>query len=142
MCAEPSSGCATMSYLPSLYCLRSIEGKAMPRSLFFRRLEDARQVDIVELDRRLVGRLDRGLHAVGFLGRLLEGLRELEAERGERLGIGLLLLRARERAVDPAREHHEDALGEIDVGLLGIVCRRSEERRVGKECRSRWWPEH
>src|SRR5437764_14256231 len=21
-------------------------------------------------------------------------------------------------------------------------CRRSEERRVGKECRSRWWPDH
>ena len=22
------------------------------------------------------------------------------------------------------------------------AARRSEERRVGKECRSRWWPEH
>src|SRR5688572_33020296 len=25
--------------------------------------------------------------------------------------------------------------------VLEIVARRSEERRVGKECRSRWWPE-
>src|SRR5207248_8670062 len=23
-----------------------------------------------------------------------------------------------------------------------FVCRRSEERRVGKECRSRWWADH
>src|SRR5262245_65739729 len=33
-------------------------------------------------------------------------------------------------------------------GLAGIcdnhqrLCFRSEERRVGKECRPRWWPEH
>src|SRR5690554_7525884 len=25
---------------------------------------------------------------------------------------------------------------------LGIIYLRSEERRVGKECRSRWWPYH
>src|SRR5207237_4105954 len=29
---------------------------------------------------------------------------------------------------------------ESDVGLLFSL--RSEERRVGKECRSRWWPYH
>src|SRR5699024_11872557 len=28
----------------------------------------------------------------------------------------------------------------VIVGLLGVI--RSEERRVGKECRSRWAPEH
>src|SRR5690242_131315 len=27
-------------------------------------------------------------------------------------------------------------------GMCARVCPRSEERRVGKECRSRWWPEH
>src|SRR6185503_1424776 len=140
MCAEPSSGCATMSYLPSLYCLRSSEGNAMPRSsgwrgLFLGGLEHARQVDLVELDRGLVGGLDRRLHAVGFPGRLLERVGELEAEGGERLGIGLLLVRARERAVNPAREQHEDALGEIDVGLLGIVsCRRLRRRVAGGGC--------
>ena len=26
-----------------------------------------------------------------------------------------------------------------DADALGV---RSEERRVGKECRSRWWPDH
>src|SRR5206468_5291802 len=26
--------------------------------------------------------------------------------------------------------------------VAGITTRRSEERRVGKECRSRWWPAH
>ena len=25
---------------------------------------------------------------------------------------------------------------------VGFTDLRSEERRVGKECRSRWWPEH
>ena len=29
-----------------------------------------------------------------------------------------------------------------DGHLLGAVCGRSEERRVGKECRSRWSPYH
>src|SRR5690348_17956842 len=24
----------------------------------------------------------------------------------------------------------------------GLLAGRSEERRVGKECRSRWWPDH
>ena len=28
------------------------------------------------------------------------------------------------------------------VRWYGHVLRRSEERRVGKECRSRWWPYH
>src|SRR5947199_6789087 len=33
---------------------------------------------------------------------------------------------------------------EPSVWRSGVRCRaaRSEERRVGKECRSRWWPEH
>src|SRR5688572_26104763 len=28
------------------------------------------------------------------------------------------------------------------LALAGLSTRRSEERRVGKECRSRWWPYH
>src|SRR3989337_237579 len=100
MCAEPSSGWATMSYLPSLYCLRSIEGNAIAgprvgcwRCLLPGALEDARQVDVVQLDRRLVGRVDARAHAVGFPGGLLEGFGEPEAESGERLGVGLFRLR-------------------------------------------------
>ena len=34
-------------------------------------------------------------------------------------------------------------LGEVNLGMVPDVCRkRSEERRVGKECRSRWSPYH
>ena len=38
----------------------------------------------------------------------------------------------------------EDARRAIEIGCTGIVIsnHRSEERRVGKECRSRWWAEH
>src|SRR5439155_6654459 len=39
------------------------------------------------------------------------------------------------------------ALVAVVQGLVGLavvveIRRRSEERRVGKECRSRWWPYH
>src|SRR5688500_20234929 len=34
-----------------------------------------------------------------------------------------------------------ERLGEIIVGAR-LKARRSEERRVGKECRSGWWPQH
>ena len=30
----------------------------------------------------------------------------------------------------------------IGAGLAGCEAARSEERRVGKECRSRWSPDH
>ena len=34
------------------------------------------------------------------------------------------------------------AMNENNVGLILNSCSRSEERRVGKECRSRWSPYH
>src|SRR5438309_9439531 len=37
----------------------------------------------------------------------------------------------------PEKEKIEDA-----ARLQSNGCVRSEERRVGKECRSRWWPDH
>src|SRR5690554_225843 len=30
----------------------------------------------------------------------------------------------------------------ITAESVAVWCKRSEERRVGKECRSRWWPYH
>ena len=36
-------------------------------------------------------------------------------------------------------------LGDVVLGfddLAGYLGERSEERRVGKKCRSRWWPDH
>src|SRR6185503_6432059 len=134
MWAEPSSGCATMSYLPSLYCLRSSEGKAIrgPLDLFLGGLEHARKVDLVELDRGLVGGLDLGPPARRFQRRLLEGVGELEAEGGERLGVGLLLIgRAGEGAVHAARQLDENPFSDIDVGVLG---RRFRRRVAGGGC--------
>ena len=36
----------------------------------------------------------------------------------------------------------DNALAEIRNNEIGFVFQRSEERRVGKECRSRWSPYH
>src|SRR5256884_1249468 len=45
-----------------------------------------------------------------------------------------------------ARVAQDDrSYGDAGVEVVGVVCvehRRSEERRVGKECRSRWSPYH
>ena len=40
------------------------------------------------------------------------------------------------------REQDTDKQPVLDVRNLGIDFGRSEERRVGKECRSRWSPYH
>ena len=50
---------------------------------------------------------------------------------------------AKKKAVD---EKDDKALSErakvLDLAMKQIHRRRSEERRVGKECRSRWSPYH
>ena len=41
------------------------------------------------------------------------------------------------------REQHGTRMATVDFGgVTKEVCLRSEERRVGKECRSRWSPYH
>ena len=35
-----------------------------------------------------------------------------------------------------------DELNQKSIDLMGLLKFRSEERRVGKECRSRWGPYH
>src|SRR5688572_33423049 len=63
-------------------------------------------------------RLLQDLHDAGAAGELpLRGLVELRAELRERLELAVL------REIEPQPPGHL----------------RSEERRVGKECRSRWW---
>src|SRR3712207_8932435 len=69
-------------------------------------------------------------------------LRRIEGERGEaalRLALGMeagrLLLDGAERTGDGDRRQPPGGV------ILGQV-QRSEERRVGKECRSRWSPYH
>src|SRR5438876_12407366 len=44
-------------------------------------------------------------------------------------------LRSRSTTIGPPTMRPPAATG-------GAASRRSEERRVGKECRSRWWPDH
>src|SRR5256885_5370253 len=54
---------------------------------------------------------------------------------GDVLGAGLLIdviVRSGDQNVGIVRVHRDD----------GLVLMRSEERRVGKECRSRWSPYH
>ena len=43
------------------------------------------------------------------------------------------------------KNKRNEILGIVCMGVcltIGIICDRSEERRVGKECRSRWSPYH
>src|SRR5688572_20333867 len=66
-------------------------------------------------------------------------------------GSDLALLRLAEKALSPAKTSDDVKVGQLVLALgrpsnagmqasWGIV--RSEERRVGKECRSRWSPYH
>src|SRR2546430_8031236 len=48
----------------------------------------------------------------------------------------------RERISGDYLDQFEALYGTSTVGLYAMVARRSEERRVGKECRSRWSPYH
>src|SRR5438034_3272883 len=45
------------------------------------------------------------------------------------------------RLLTPAHRLVQGGRGAIEVAGLEAAL-RSEERRVGKECRSRWWPDH
>src|SRR3989441_13333811 len=77
-------------------------------------------------------------------------LREAE-ERGDRLKLRddhktVLVVRVdnvtgiHEAQADAAADRRSDvAIGELQFGVIDL---RSEERRVGKECRSRWSPYH
>src|SRR5437588_1003295 len=65
-----------------------------------------------------------------------------ETDRGrqddEPPGLAVLVLRAIGLALHERRVRLDDGFH----ALGGLVAQRSEERRVGKECRSRWSPEH
>src|SRR5258708_29707944 len=45
-------------------------------------------------------------------------------------------------AVDDQLQRHAGLLGLAGVNDMRTILERSEERRVGKECRSRWSPYH
>src|SRR2546422_3729032 len=63
------------------------------------------------------------------IGRSTEGMRA----RAEVAGFSATLRHAREQAITTRQAH---------TVVVNLIDRRSEERRVGKECRSRWSPYH
>ena len=57
---------------------------------------------------------------------------------------GAKLARSYDEAHDPALPVFSELAKELNIWLLigSLAIKRSEERRVGKECRSRWSPYH
>src|SRR5690554_176406 len=53
---------------------------------------------------------------------------------------GLVLCPTRELANQVAEDLRKLARFQANIKIV-VLCGRSEERRVGKECRSRWWPD-
>src|SRR3712207_8244037 len=105
-----------------------------------------------------------GPHAVDDLAGLLEGAHPYR-DLGEAVAVGaplVLVPAGAEPEEEPAVAHHVDRRGDLgeerrvalavagdhlpDLDALGVArepgADRSEERRVGKECRSRWSPYH
>src|SRR2546430_16794730 len=66
----------------------------------------------------------------------LDGWKLIETVRGEGIGTPIVVVSAR------GTEH--DRVHALEIGADDYLVKpfRSEERRVGKECRSRWSPYH
>src|SRR5437899_10312669 len=72
----------------------------------------------------------------GFVGFLLDG---------NPLGRGIVFRAARKQVFERTGGHYPApfaALEAVEHGLKHGLAERSEERRVGKECRSRWERSH
>src|SRR5205823_11753861 len=62
-------------------------------------------------------------------------------EIGQQLGVAHVLEGNVQRAGGKVRVNAQLVDTRTDKHLWGQTYDRSEERRVGKECRSRWWPD-
>src|SRR5215203_4249377 len=84
---------------------------------------------------------DRALRGCHVIARYF-----LQAEDGIRdigvTGVQTCALSDLERAQDRGRRSHALRTQAARRTTRGGGRSRSEERRVGKECRSRWWPDH
>src|SRR3712207_9054319 len=81
---------------------------------------------------------DGGEHVVGRRYRVVvTGAVQIEGLHGHHLAVAA----ACGAALDPESGSH-GGLADGDCGPLADVGERSEERRVGIECRSRWSPYH
>ena len=76
--------------------------------------------------------------------RLLAELREagLDAQPVDEVGIEVRVGDNAEEVGDEVFAHVEEVTMRIGANFVPIKHERSEERRVGKECRSRWSPYH
>src|SRR5437588_10696347 len=96
-----------------------------------------------EVERRTVP--DRALHpdlAPVHLHDLLND-REAEASPGNRLrGAAADSPEALEHVSDLVLRDADAGVGDADQGEASVRAARSEERRVGKECRYGWWAYH
>ena len=86
-------------------------------------------------------------YAISYLFLSLPQLHSGDFQQGEESVLKALELSPADPNMNHFNATHYFALlgqGRYDEALVAIdkALRRSEERRVGKECRSRWWPYH
>src|SRR5690554_7951414 len=89
-------------------------------------------------------RLSPIAHAIGMIGhermeKVKQKINDIEYVKKKLLKTGVTPDEA-----NPVLEEHGSSTIKQQVKLTQLITRpnlRSEERRVGKECKSRWWPE-
>ena len=104
--------------------------------------EGLRQVLADDADIMVCGEARTGTEALAQVQALMgaapqgdrTGLDVLQVIRREYPGLPVLML-----STYPEKQY---AVRCIQLGAAGYLHKRSEERRVGKECRSRWSPYH
>src|SRR2546425_10520647 len=90
-----------------------------------------------------VSRHQSGLARAGRSREVIRRAGGLRLPRGAvRAGKNLAAVADRPEAVDDPLDEIEVTRGAADLALPIDAVGRSEERRVGKECRSRWSPYH
>src|SRR2546430_15498184 len=75
---------------------------------------------------------------------LIRAVRSPFGFRARQRSLSRVVLPSAAESFDQLHGRDQTLSGELGVGALGLkrVAARSEERRVGKECRSRWSPYH
>ena len=100
-------------------------------------------------DRATFGRVELNLSPEAVADSVYQQVRAL-AEIAERNGVSLTHVKPHGALYNQAVHNRELAKAiakgvarwKTDIVLVGLAGSRSEERRVGKECRSRWSPYH
>src|SRR3712207_7371865 len=92
--------------------------------------------------RKSTSEADEYVYVLIFFFQAEDGIRDIGVTGVQTCALPISRRRVRQRAgrgIGPAARAGHAAAGQPRVGDLH---RRSEERRVGKECRSRWSPYH